>query len=66
MARYQKRKFRFKNKLFSLAASVIELCLSLFDWASFRQANGAVKLHLILGHDGYLLTFVTVNEGHFH
>jgi len=36
-----KKKFRFKNKLFSLDASVIELCLSLFDWATFRQTKGA-------------------------
>ena len=66
MARFQKRKFRFKNKLFSLDASVIELCLSLFDWASFRQTKGAVKLHLLLDHDGYLPTFATVTEGDVH
>jgi Domain of unknown function (DUF4372) len=29
----RKRKFRFKNKLVSLDSSVIELCLSLYDWA---------------------------------
>ena len=66
MARFQKRKFKFKNKLFSLDASVIELCLSLFDWASFRQTKGAVKLHLLLDHDGYLPTFATVTEGDVH
>lgn len=66
MARLQKRKFKFKNKLFSLDASVIELCLSLFDWASFRQTKGAVKLHLLLDHDGYLPTFATVTEGDVH
>lgn len=66
MARFQKRKFRFKNKLFSLDASVIELCLSMFDWASFRQTKGAVKLHLLLDHDGYLPAFATVTEGNVH
>lgn len=66
MARLQKRKFRFKNKLFSLDATVIELCLSLFDWASFRQTKGAVKLHLLLDHDGYLPVFATVTEGDVH
>jgi hypothetical protein len=66
MARLQKRKFRFKNKLFSLDASVIELCLSMFDWASFRQTKGAVKHHLLLDHDGYLPTFATVTEGDVH
>ena len=49
-----KKKFRFKNKLFSLDATVIELCASLFDWAKFRRTKGAVKLHLLLDHEGYL------------
>jgi len=40
-----KKKFRFKNKLFSLDAKVIELCASLFDWAKFRRTKGAVKPH---------------------
>jgi hypothetical protein len=66
MAKVQKRKFRFKNKLFSLDATVIELCLSLFDWATFRQTKGAVKLHLLLDHDGYLPVFATVTEGDVH
>jgi hypothetical protein len=66
MAKLQKRKFRFKNKLFSLDATVIELCLSLFDWATFRQTKGAVKLHLLLDHDGYLPVFATVTEGDIH
>ncbi len=66
VAKMQKRKFRFKNKLFSLDATVIELCLSLFDWATFRQTKGAVKLHLLLDHDGYLPVFATVTEGDVH
>lgn len=66
MAKVQKRKFRFKNKLFSLDATVIELCLSLFDWATFRQTKGAVKLHLLLDHDGYLPVFAAVTEGDVH
>jgi len=66
VGRLQKRKFRFKNKLFSLDATVIELCLSLFDWAAFRQTKGAVKLHLLLDHDGYLPVFASVTEGDVH
>ena len=66
MAKMQKRKFRFKNKLFSLDATVIERCLSLFDWATFRQTKGAIKLHLLLDHDGYLPVFATVTEGDIH
>jgi Domain of unknown function (DUF4372)/Transposase DDE domain len=59
----RKRKFRFKNKLVSLDSSVIELCLSLYDWAKFRRRKGAVKLHLVLDHDGYLPSFAVITEG---
>jgi hypothetical protein len=63
---FGKRRFRFKNKLFSLDATVIELCASLFDWARFRQTKGAVKLHLLLDHDGYLPVFAHITDGKVH
>ncbi len=47
-------KFRFKNKLLSLDSTTISLCSNLFPWAKFRRTKGAVKLHLLLDHDGYL------------
>ena len=56
-------KFRFKNKLLSLDASVIDLCATLFDWAQFGRTKGAVKLHLVLDHDGYLPSFCVVTDG---
>lgn len=62
----KKKKFRFKNPLFSLDASTIDLCLSLFPWAEFRQTKGAIKLHLALDHDGYLPTFALITEGKRH
>ncbi len=58
-----KRKFRFKNRLVSLDASVIDLCLTMFDWAHFCRTKGAIKLHLLLDHDGYLPTFAVVTDG---
>lgn len=61
-----KHKFRFKNKLYSLDATVMELCASMFDWAKFRTTKGAVKLHLLLDHDGYLPRFAHVTEGNVH
>jgi len=61
-----KRKFRFKNKVLLVDASVIELCASVFDWAKFRRTKGAVKLHLVLDHDGYLPTFAVITEGRKH
>jgi hypothetical protein len=57
------KKFRFKNKLVSLDASTIDLSLSLFDWAQFRRTKGAVKLHLLLDHDGYLPSFAVITTG---
>lgn len=44
------RKFDFKHRLFSLDASVIQLCLSSYDWAHYRRKKGAIKLHLLLDH----------------
>jgi hypothetical protein len=58
-----KHKFRFKNKLLSLDSSTISLCLSLFPWAKYRRTKGAVKLHLLLDHDGYLPTFALITDG---
>jgi hypothetical protein len=61
-----KKKLRFKNKLLSLDATVIDLCLSMFNWATFRQTKGAVKLHLLLDHDGYLPVYAHLTEGNVH
>jgi len=61
-----RRKFRFKNPLLSLDASVIDLCASVFDWATFRRTKGAVKLHLLLDHDGYLPCYAVLTEGRRH
>jgi hypothetical protein len=46
-----RKKFRFKNKLVSLDSSVIDLCLSMYDWAKFRTTKGAIKLHLRPGRE---------------
>lgn len=55
--------FRFKNPLYSLDASTIDLCLSAFPWADFRTTKGAIKLHVGLNHAGYLPEFVTITDG---
>jgi hypothetical protein len=59
----QRRKFRFKNKLVSIDSTVIDLSLSMFDWAKYQRTKGAVKLHLVLDHDGYLPCFGVVTDG---
>jgi len=58
--------FRFKNKLYSLDASTIDLCLSVFPWAKFRTTKGAIKLHVGLDHEGYLPTFMQITDGKVH
>ena len=58
-----RKKFRFKNKLMSLDGSIIDLSVSMFDWAKYRRTKGAIKLHLLLDHDGYLPSFAVVTEG---
>ncbi|AMD92248.1 transposase [Desulfomicrobium orale DSM 12838] len=65
-AKAPKHKFRFKSKLFSLDATTIKLCLSLFPWASFRQAKGGVKVHTLLDHDGHIPAFATVTDAKIH
>ena len=42
---------------------MIDLCLSMYDWAKYRRTKGAVKLHLVLDHDGYLPCFGLVTDG---
>ena len=58
-----KKKFRFKNKLMSIDSTTIDLSVTLFDWMKFRRTKGAIKLHLVLDHDGYLPSFAVITEG---
>jgi putative transposase len=58
--------FRFKNPLYSLDATTIDLCLSVFPWAEFRTTKAAAKLHVGLNHAGHLPEFVAVSEGNKH
>jgi hypothetical protein len=66
LAATTKRKFRFKAKLYSIDATVVDLCLSMYDWAFFRRKKGAVKIHLKLDHDGYLPDYALITDGKHH
>jgi hypothetical protein len=59
----RRRKFRFKHKLLSIDSTTIALSLSMFDWAQYKRSKGAVKLHLVLDHDGYLPAFAVISDG---
>jgi len=61
-----KHKFRFKNPLYTLDATVIELCLSMFPWAKFRKRKGALKLHTLLENKGTIPSFLVMTEGKKH
>jgi hypothetical protein len=62
-AQGRRKKFPFKNKLMSLDGSIIDLSVSMFDWARFRRTKGAIKLHLLLDHNDYVQSFAVVTEG---
>ena len=61
-----KHRFKFKNKLYSIDASVIDLCLSVFPWAKLRKTKGAIKMHCLYDHSGALPSFVTITDGKKH
>ena len=54
------------NTVYALDSSTIDLCLSLFPWASFRKTKGAVKLHTLLDLRGAIPAFVHVSQGKVH
>lgn len=60
--RAMKHSFRFKNPLFSIDSTVIDLCLSVFNWAKFRKKKGGIKLHTKLNHSGYLPEIMYVSN----
>jgi hypothetical protein len=57
-----RHKFRFKNKLFSMDATVISLCLTMFPWAKYRTAKGGVKAHVLISHNDYMPCFVHISD----
>lgn len=57
------KKFRLPNKLLSIDSTTLTLCTSLFKWAEYTRRKGAVKLHLVLDHEGYLPSFAVITDG---
>ena len=54
------------NAVYALDATTIDLCLSLFDWAPFRQAKAAIKLHTLLDLRGAIPAFIHISDGKMH
>jgi hypothetical protein len=61
-----KKKFKFKNKLYSIDSTTIELCATIFEWAKYKATKGAVKIHLLLDHQNYLPHFAYISDGKMH
>ncbi len=59
-------KFKFKNPLYSLDATIIDICLSAFPWAKFRKAKGGIKLHSLLDHRGNIPSFIVITDAKQH
>jgi putative transposase len=58
-----KHGFRFKNPLFSIDSSLIDLSLSLFPWSKLALGKGAMKLHVALDHRGLIPAFAVITDG---
>jgi len=54
------------NAVYALDSTTIDLCLSMFPWANFRVAKGAVKLHTLLDLRGNIPSFVHISDGKMH
>lgn len=57
------RQFSFDNALYSLDATLVNLCLSLFDWAKYQTARGAIKIHTVLNNRTSIPTVIEVTPG---
>ena len=65
---YSKEDFgvELEETVYALDSTTIDLCLSLFPWAKFRQHKGAIKLHTLLDLRGSIPTFIEITDGKMH
>jgi hypothetical protein len=61
-----RHRFKFKNPLYTFDSTLINVCLSLCPWATYRKKKGAFKLHTLLDHNGYLPSFMVLTDGRTH
>ena len=61
-----KHGMRFKNPLYSIDSTTIDLCLKLFPWADFRKEKGGIKLTVKLDHQGKIPCFAVVSKAREH
>jgi hypothetical protein len=51
------------GRLLSLDSTMVDLCAAVFDWAKYKTTKGAVKIHLLLDHDGLMPHYAVITEG---
>jgi hypothetical protein len=56
------KRFKFKNPLVAIDSTTISLCLSLFDWASFRTTKGGIKVHTLYDIKNQIPNFMVITE----
>lgn len=66
IAGFKQIKFKIKKRILLLDSTTISLCLSLYNWARYRQAKGAIKLHTLLDYNGCLPVYVNMTDGRKH
>ena len=66
LAVFKQKRLKIKSKIYLLDSTTISLCLSLFDWAKYRTAKGAIKLHTVLDYDSCLPVYINMSDGKVH
>jgi hypothetical protein len=54
------------NTVYALDSTTIDLCLSMFPWATFRSTKAAVKMHTLLDLRGSIPSFIHISNGKVH
>ena len=57
---------QLNETVYALDATIIDLCLSVFPWASYRKTTGAIKLHTLLDLRGNIPSFIAITQGRIH
>ena len=55
-----------EQMVYALDSSTIDLCLSMFPWATFRRTKAAIKLHTMIDLRGSIPVFIGITEGSMH
>ena len=64
--RHEPFALELEETIYALDATIIDLCLALFPWATFRRKKGAVKLHTLMDLRGNIPTFIQITQGNTH